>query len=577
MNLSSQQPENEKEPQEPIQAAVERREQYLLEADSIHVAAAPSLGERLLPVFFAALETCWVAAIFIGLAGMNLFQSHEPLMPLWAPFVFIAGSQWLVGRLERRAASKASEEHNDTSSVTPGSSLLITLIAVVTLFMIWLSIYAQTAFIFDPNWVLALLNDILLLDTRAYHAFSIIALSCYFCWRGIRLSRREIEPAQVFNSLRLGMGVIIAVVIVRAAQTSAGVIIHDDATLLLLIPLFLFLSLAAHALARAVFERRSRPADLGDLENIIGLRAGRPGRDALAQQTAPRPVRLEGSIAAQERTILLAIGIVGLILLLMAWLVDSLASPTLLEDVHHIFVVLGAAYDWLVRVIVLVAIFLFTPIYSWLSYLYGLLFPQKAPRNVPQGQVGRQHPVPVSNTVPLIVPFVKFILPLLITLLIFALLLWALRHRRRVRIVANQRGEEVHESLWSWSLFWTQLKAFLRALFLRLFRPRTMPEEDQTPREELQGEPAARSIREIYRALLKRAASRGYPRKKNETPYEFRQRLDEQTPLAIAEPQLAVVTEAYTTTRYSGIVPGEAEVDRVRSEWAELEQKWQEA
>jgi len=261
----------------------------------------------------------------------------------------------------------------------------------------------------------------------------------------------------------------------------------------------------------------------------------------------------------------------------MAWLVDSIASPTLLEDVHHIFVVLGAAYDWLVRVIVLVAIFLFTPIYSWLSYLYGLLFPQKAPRNVPQGQVGRQHPVPVSNTVPLIVPFVKFILPILITLLIFALLLWALRHRRRVRIVANQRGEEVHESLWSWSLFWTQLKAFLRELFLRLFRPRTMPEEDQTPREELQGEPAARSIREIYRALLKRAASRGYPRKKNETPYEFRQRLDEQTPLAIAEPQLAVVTEAYTTTRYSGIVPGEVEVDRVRSEWAELEQKWQEA
>src|SRR6266581_7710143 len=124
MNSSPQQPEDKKEKQEDIEAALERRRQQLPEMETTSVAATPSWGERLLPFLFAAMETCWIDAILIGLASLKLFQAGEPLMPLWAPFVFIAGSQWLVGRLERRAASKASED--DTSSVTPGSSLLIT-------------------------------------------------------------------------------------------------------------------------------------------------------------------------------------------------------------------------------------------------------------------------------------------------------------------------------------------------------------------------------------------------------------------------------------------------------------------
>jgi hypothetical protein len=64
----------------------------------------------------------------------------------------------------------------------------------------------------------------------------------------------------------------------------------------------------------------------------------------------------------------------------------------------------------------------------------------------------------------------------------------------------------------------------------------------------------------------------GYPRSKNETPYEFQQRLDEKTPLA--EPQLVVVTDAYTATRYGGKVPDDAEVTQVRQQWTALEQKW---
>lgn len=90
--------------------------------------------------------------------------------------------------------------------------------------------------------------------------------------------------------------------------------------------------------------------------------------------------------------------------------------------------------------------------------------------------------------------------------------------------------------------------------------------------QKIEGEPAVRTIREIYRAFLRKATLHGYPRKKHETPYEFQQRLDEQVPLA--EPQLEEITSSYAATRYGGVVPDEAEVAHVRKVWNELHQKW---
>ena len=153
--------------------AAQRRRRDLLSVATTQIAANPSLGERLLPFLMAAMEACWVDAIFIGLAGLGLFQSHRTfiqspitIIPLWAPFIFIAGSQWLVTYLERRAVSttSSSDKDDNTSTLTPDSSLVFALVGVVTLFIIWLHLYTQAAFVLDPRWLLSLLNDILLLN-----------------------------------------------------------------------------------------------------------------------------------------------------------------------------------------------------------------------------------------------------------------------------------------------------------------------------------------------------------------------------------------------------------------------------
>ncbi len=165
------------------------------------------------------------------------------------------------------------------------------------------------------------------------------------------------------------------------------------------------------------------------------------------------------------------------------------------------------------------------------------------------------------------VTVLKIILPLLCIMIVVALIWWALR---RKRVVLVRREEDIHESLWSWSLLWTQLKAFLRGLWLRCFPPRPVGEEAPDDGEELRGEPAVRSIREIYRALLKWAADRGYPRKKDETPDEFTVRLKQHLPMG--EPELNIVTQAYTAIRYGQVIPAEAEVAHVQRVWLELQQ-----
>jgi Domain of unknown function (DUF4129) len=528
--------------------AQRRREQHILSLQTSRVAEAPSLGEILLPFLFAAMETCWIDAIFIGLAGIGLFASRDPLMPLWTPFVIITGTQWILSRLERRAAGSANEaagedEVENSKKTLPGSSTFVAFVCVVTVFVIWLSIYAQQAFFLDPRWLLLLLNDVLSLNLYAYHTFFIIAITGYLCWRGMRLLHRDHEPSQVFSTLRLGMGIIIGVVLVRAGQTSAGVVFHDNAILLLLVPIFLFLSLTAHALARVSFVRHTHATNTED------------------------------DISPHEQALLVTIGMVGIVLLVIALIVDLVASPTILAEAQQVFNILGQAYDWFVNILATVFAFLATPFF-WLFEWWTTLFPPK----LPSGATGNtrtklRNPVTHTPQIASFVLFVKILLPILLIISAVLLIRWVIRRRRRVRLTARGRAEELHESLWSWQLFWTQFKALLRAIFGR-FLPKQAAQEEQVLIEAIQGEPTARSVREIYRALLKRAATLGYPRKKNETPYEFKQRLDAQTPLA--QPQIALVTEVYTATRYGGAVPDEAEVARVRQEWTQLEQKWRE-
>jgi hypothetical protein len=410
------------------------------------------------------------------------------------------------------------------------------------LLFVWQHIYARTAFIYDPNWFLALFNDILLLNGHFYEVVCLVGLVLILSWMGIRLIHHLVEPSDVFRALCLGLSILIVVIILRTGQASAGVVLHDDTILFLLIPLFLFLSLTTHALARVAFIRQSHAAGL------------------------------QGSIVAQERAILGLIASFGVAFLLIAFLIGSTTNPSFLASVEHALAVLGVAYNWLVELVAGIAVIFAIPIFWLISLIHPSTHAPKSANFHSVPPKGKPAITPLDAAFAhTILSILSIVLPLLFIVLMVMLIRWTLR-RRRVRKRVNYQNQDLHESLWSWSLFRMQFKALLYALFARFIRREPTSEDVVVVTEETTGDPAARSVREIYRAFLKKAARRGFPRKRFETPNEFKHRLEEKVP--VTEPQLEMITEAYTLTRYGGEVLDEAQLMQVHRTWVELDQKW---
>lgn len=495
-------------------------------------------GERLLPYLLAAMETCWVDAILIGVAG----STHTFLLPLWAPFILIAGSCWLSNRLEQGRASVADSSTQRVASFPITFAVVVVLVGTL-FFSLWSGIYASSIAFWNPIWLGNLVGDLLLLNPNVWPILGIVVVILYFYWRGLRLSHSTLEPGHVFNTLRVGVGVIIAVIVLQAATHTAS---SNEILLLLLIPLFLMFALLAHALANTVFVR-------------ITHRSG-----------------LQGSILSQERALLGIIIAFGGLLLLLSLLIGAVASPAFLGDAQRIFTPVVVLYDALANILALLLTLLITPI-IWLLNLFH--FRLKDPNiQIQTAQVVcKKYPHSVkcikntsapSSFNPLLVLAIKIVLPVLVIILL-VLIVRLLMRRRRLSV--TRRIEEVHESVWSWELFWTQMRALFKALWLRLF-PQLAGETDvQKDEGNVSTASTARSIREVYRAMLLWAAQRGFPRKRDETPYEFRTRLH--TGLPFAEPEVSTMTEAYTAIRYGRVVPSEADVAHIQQTWQQLQHK----
>ena len=144
-----------------------------------------SLGELLLPSLLGAMEACWVDAALIGLASARLLNFSMPLLPLWTPFVYIIGFQWIVFLRERHVARTLTNTHEDmngkggkASGAIPDAPLLFLVLAGLSLFIIWLQIYAPAKPLYDITWLATLGSDILFLNIHFYQAFFIVVFSC---------------------------------------------------------------------------------------------------------------------------------------------------------------------------------------------------------------------------------------------------------------------------------------------------------------------------------------------------------------------------------------------------------------
>src|SRR6516225_1067993 len=152
-------PEMESLPKQPKQIKAEPLDTsttaiHLLK-ESVFAPAEPtisSIGEFLLPYLLGAMQACWITAILIGLVSTGLFVTSSVLIPLWAPFVLILGSlllfQYLGMRTAKNTAGEIGTARKKKIDVSE-TSLFIILVAVVSLFFIWLNLYSPKAFLFN--------------------------------------------------------------------------------------------------------------------------------------------------------------------------------------------------------------------------------------------------------------------------------------------------------------------------------------------------------------------------------------------------------------------------------------------
>lgn len=490
------------------------------------LAATMSWGEQLLPLAYAAMQCCWITAVLIGLGRLSFFGRNDAFMPLWAPFLIILVSTWSALTLPDQTASTQSRQKFSLSQLRSSTAIVILIQTVLILCIIWGTFYSNTA-LWNPIWLGTFVYDLIQINSTAFAGIGIILLTYGLSYHGIRIARFAMEPAMVTRGLIIG-GVVFAAVILLQATSDL-----DQGTLLLLLLLFFCLALFTRALAHAIFVRQ---------EHLIGL---------------------DGNKYAQERLVVSTVGLVCLCLAIIALVVSLIINPELLAAIVQSLSPAGQLFNQLATLLVIFITFLlsFIPLEK-----QSIPYPKIKIPNNPAGKVKvTPHPVPAG-----VQTFASLLMIIIIVAVVAVVILLMVRLLNR-RKQARRIQRDQHESLWSWQLFWSQVKRFLLALLSRFRHHETAQIVQEVVIEDEDTIVVNRDVRAIYRAFLNWAASHGFTRQRNETPYELKQRLNQ--PFALLVPEIQTVTEIYTTARYSQDQPTEAEVERMQQTWDSLQQK----
>ncbi|MFH1486492.1 MAG: DUF4129 domain-containing protein [Chloroflexota bacterium] len=374
-----------------------------------------------------------------------------------------------------------------------------------------------------------------------YTSFSpkIIAtiLGAYLWWRGINLGNSRMAFEHVNTSFLIGViGLLGLLLLSIATQNTRGYVTFQSLAGLYVV-VFFMVSLLALSLARLETIREESQ------KTGIGIGFNRHWLTVL--------------VAVITSIILVTLFAAAL---LSFDLVRLLATPlSLLADgLFYLFYYILLPISYLVAILIYV-----------FRYLLELFRPRAShePFTSPDySDVERLRERAMSSGLaPEVIAVAKWLLLALVASVVVLLFVRAVSRYRRT--ADEDTIEEIHESLWSWHEALAGLLALLKRLRERLF-PRLfgrVPPADVVSQVRPTPPYASLAIREIYQRLLARAKEMGYPRRSEETPYEYLRTL------RVAIPESAVdataITEAYVHARYGLEAPPEAEVSAIRKRW----------
>ena len=370
----------------------------------------------------------------------------------------------------------------------------------------------------------------------------------YLWWRGYRIAHEGLDREHVLHSFRVGLVAMALGLLVWEAAIRADLeftATRGDAVVIT--TLFSVSSLSALVLS-----------------HLVGVRA-----ELARQEGVPQ--------AFSEQWSLITVGMVGG-MMAMGWMIVGLLFinfwPPVLKLLSFIYIAVGyVLYVLLLPIAFLTAGLVFVA--QWVVSRFGTDTPTTfqlpdldALRRIPEDSEA------LAQT-PIWVVVAKWgLILLIIGVAIYVLARLVLRSR--YSSVQREAVKETHESVGTWDDF---IRDVLVGLFAFLFKIRRKAlrlgrKVRIAPRLKYESPEHEMGVRELYSRLLHEARDAGFPRRENETPFDYLPTLSRQVPSE--DEALRRITQDYVVERYGERPVTQQEIGVLNRLWRDMLSRIQE-
>jgi hypothetical protein len=394
-------------------------------------------------------------------------------------------------------------------------ALVAGLLVLMVLITVRLALYGGYP-LWDLGWIAEMVD-------RMFNAFSVLppdmlifVLVCVGWWRGLVASRREEDTQRTWFHFRVGVMLLVGYFLVTVFGG------RTDMTALLFA--FFFCGLMSIALSSLL--------EMGDVQH--------------------------SALGSRQWVAVLAGSILGS--LALALLASLLVSRQTLQTVLGWLRPIGRLVQYAAWYLMAAILYLIWPLIDWATAWLRQLQTEGFTVNI--SPLGSPAPNPLENADTgqgsALVPILRTAMTVLIVAGGLFLVLRAVRGLIRRQA---ERRELERESLWSGQDLAADLRNSLRQGWDRI-----KALAGQLGRRHQR---SAATIRKMYASLVDLATEAGYPRRPAETPYEYLSILCQA--FAGGDEAVAAITEAYVRVHYGQVPGSQAEMDRLRQYWEQVQ------
>lgn len=480
------------------------------------------LATMFYPLAVILMEAFWVSPLLNWIGNWPLFRLERPALGLVSIIIVLA-----VSLFTTRIVSRQNLPMRWIQAIIIGFGAIVMLLVVATEYRDGYA-FLSGAWFTHTGEVLG--------DTFSEPGTIIVAIIavCYLWWRGIVLGQSTTYFKDIYRSFVIGMAVLIVLIIFWKISDAITTITSPGTGLGLNVIAFFFFGLLSIAIC-----------------HLYVMRSTMPKEDA--------------SLTSVWRWMPVMLGVIGG-MVLIGFLIASILSPDMMENIGKGMSILGDALGTLFKWILTPIVYLFQGIAMLIVWIMKQFNRGSSGFSVNNSNIGPAWgEINTADTPAWIGEAAKWTAIIIIVAIVILIMAKSIAKYRARK--TQEEIEEINESLFSWKNLKDDLKLFLKMLgdkFQRKAKPHVTPfDPDDTSRMD---------IREIFRHILWEGNRSGVARRPYETAAEYAYRLESAVPesvepAGIVKESLGGIKDMYEEVRYGETALSEPRVDKANSFW----------